>query len=80
MERQSYHLIQSFGCRCFLGHNKLENTNRESKSKTQVPMTITYFNHLSPRKLQLCCKKSVNNGDKNKTVVTSKTVWKSNES
>ena len=41
MERQSNHLIQSFGCRCFLGHNKLENTNRESRSKTQVPITIT---------------------------------------
>ena len=40
MERQSYHLIQSFGCRCFLGH-KLENTNRESRSNTQVPITIT---------------------------------------
>ena len=37
---ESYHLIRSFGCRCFVGH-KLKNTNRESKSKTQVPMTKT---------------------------------------
>ena len=80
MERQSYHLIQSFGCRCFLGHNKLENTNRESKSKTQVPSDDHNFSHLSPRELQLCGKKSVNNGDKNKIAVTSQTAWKSNES
>ena len=37
---ESYHLIRSFGCRCFVGH-KLKNTNRESKSKTQVPITKT---------------------------------------
>ena len=37
---ESHHLIRSFGCRCFLGR-KVENTNRESKSKTQVPMAIT---------------------------------------
>ena len=37
---ESYHLIQSFAYRCFRGH-KLDNTNLENKSKTQVQMTKT---------------------------------------
>ena len=64
---ESYHLIRSFGHRCFLGH-KLQNTNFESKSKTQDDQNLNRF---SPRELQLCCKKSVKNSDENKIAVAS---------
>ena len=67
---QSYHLIKSFRCRWFPA--SLSSTTGIMKAKMKYKITkdqnLTSF---WSRVLQMRCKKFVNNGNKNRTAVTS---------
>ena len=69
---EPYHLIRSFGCKCFPTQlsSKARIMKAKVKHKNRRPKLKSF--------LQLCCKKSVDSSRENKTTVTSRTVCNSN--
>ena len=75
---EPYHLIRSFGCKCFPA--PLSSKARIMKAKVKHKNRRPKLKSFSPWVLQLCCKKSVDSSRENKTTVTSRTVWNSKDS